>query len=194
MISLVQTPLSGVLRRRIIANSTYRVAALFHSTPETQLHIEPAPGVVRKQRELSAESKDKVEKIFQKILWLDMIEVHLVTELINEKMGLHLTEKQRNQFQKVVDGQGSSQAASSSTEEVKEESAAKTVDLKLAGFDEKSKIKVIKEVRSIAGLGLKEAKELVESAPAFIQKELSPESAEELKKKLEEVGAQIELV
>ena len=49
-------------------------------------------------------------------------------------------------------------------------------------------------MRTIAGLGLKEAKEMVEGAPKIIQKGLNPEKAEELKKKLEEIGAEIELV
>jgi large subunit ribosomal protein L7/L12 len=72
---------------------------------------------------------------------------------------------------------------------------AKTIfDLKLVGFDAKAKIKVIKEVRAIAGLGLKEAKELVESAPKVIQKDLKQEKADELKAQLEAVGAEIELV
>ena len=69
-----------------------------------------------------------------------------------------------------------------------------SVDVKLAAYDAKAKIKVIKEVRAICGLGLKEAKELVESAPKIIQKDLKPEQAEELKAKLEEIGATIELV
>lgn len=68
-----------------------------------------------------------------------------------------------------------------------------TVDLKLSGFDAKSKIKVIKEVRAITSLGLKEAKELVENAPTTIQKDMKIEEAEELKKKFEELGAEIEL-
>ena len=67
-------------------------------------------------------------------------------------------------------------------------------DLKLTGFDEKAKIKIIKEVRSITGLGLKEAKELVESAPKVVQKDMKKEDAEALKAKLEELGGQIELV
>jgi len=67
-------------------------------------------------------------------------------------------------------------------------------DVKLLGFDAKSKIKVIKEVRAIAGLGLKEAKEMVESAPKVIQKDLKQDAAEELKEKLEALGAQIEIV
>jgi len=69
-----------------------------------------------------------------------------------------------------------------------------TFDVKLSGFDAKSKIKVIKEVRAITSLGLKEAKELVEGAPTVVAKQLKKEEAEELKKKLEDVGAQIELV
>ncbi|MBQ7916293.1 MAG: 50S ribosomal protein L7/L12 [Firmicutes bacterium] len=51
------------------------------------------------------------------------------------------------------------------------------------------KIKVIKVVREITGLGLKEAKELVESAPKKVKEAVSKEEAEELKKKIEEVGA-----
>jgi large subunit ribosomal protein L7/L12 len=53
---------------------------------------------------------------------------------------------------------------------------------------------VIKEVRSMLGLGLKEAKELVESAPKILQKGLAAEKAEELKAKLSGVGAEVELV
>ena len=77
--------------------------------------------------------------------------------------------------------------------EAPKEEAKTTVNLKLAGFDAKAKIKVIKEIRAITGLGLKEAKELVESAPKVVQKDMKPEEAEELKKKLEEIGATIEL-
>ncbi len=55
------------------------------------------------------------------------------------------------------------------------------------------KIKVIKVVREATGLGLKEAKELVDSVPSTIKEGLSKEEADELKKKFEEVGAEIEL-
>ena len=65
--------------------------------------------------------------------------------------------------------------------------------MKLTGFDAKGKIKVIKEVRAITGLGLKEAKELVENAPSDVKADVKKEEAEEMKKKLEEVGATIEL-
>ena len=62
----------------------------------------------------------------------------------------------------------------------------------LTSFGEK-KINVIKEVRSITGLGLKEAKEAVESAPKAIKEGVSKEEAEEVKKKLEEAGASAEI-
>ncbi len=55
------------------------------------------------------------------------------------------------------------------------------------------KINVIKEVRTITGLGLKEAKELVESAPKPVKEGAKKDEAEEIKKKLEEAGASVEL-
>ena len=65
-----------------------------------------------------------------------------------------------------------------------------TVDLKDAGAN---KIGVIKEVRAITGLGLKEAKDLVEGAPKPIKENVAKAEAEELKKKLEAAGAKVEL-
>ena len=62
----------------------------------------------------------------------------------------------------------------------------------LAAIGDK-KINVIKEVRSITGLGLKEAKDLVEGAPKEIKKGVSKKDAEEAKKKLEAAGAKVEL-
>ena len=65
-------------------------------------------------------------------------------------------------------------------------------DVILSAAGEK-KINVIKEVRTITGLGLKEAKELVESAPKPVKEAAKKEDAEEIKKKLEEAGATVEL-
>ena len=62
----------------------------------------------------------------------------------------------------------------------------------LKSFGDK-KIQVIKEVRAMTGLGLKEAKDLVEGAPKAVKEDLSKEDAEEAKKKLEEAGAVVEL-
>ena len=65
-------------------------------------------------------------------------------------------------------------------------------DVVLGGFGEK-KVAVIKAVRAITGLGLKEAKDMVESTPTTIKEGASKGEAEELKKQLEEAGATVEL-
>ena len=71
-----------------------------------------------------------------------------------------------------------------------EEKTEFTIFLSSAGD---KKINVIKEVRSITGLGLKEAKDLVEGAPKEVKKGVSKKDAEEAKKKLEAAGAKVEL-
>ena len=65
-------------------------------------------------------------------------------------------------------------------------------DVVLASFGS-SKVPVIKAVREITGLGLKEAKDLVEGAPAAVKEGVEQSEADELKKKLEEVGATVEI-
>lgn len=65
-------------------------------------------------------------------------------------------------------------------------------DVVLAGFGDK-KVGVIKAVRGITGLGLKEAKDLVEGAPSTVKEGVSKAEAEDMKKQLEEAGATVEL-
>ncbi len=71
-----------------------------------------------------------------------------------------------------------------------EEKSVFNIELTSAGAQ---KIAVIKAVREITGLGLKDAKDLVEKAPATVKENVKKEEAEELKKKLEEAGASVEL-
>ena len=66
-------------------------------------------------------------------------------------------------------------------------------DVELTEVPAASKINVIKVVREVTGLGLKEAKELVEAAPKVVKEAAAKADAEELKKKLEEVGAKVTL-
>ena len=66
-------------------------------------------------------------------------------------------------------------------------------DVILAGFDAAAKIKVIKAVREVTGLGLAEAKAAVEGTPKTLKEAVSKDEAEELKKKLEEAGAKVEV-
>ena len=87
-------------------------------------------------------------------------------------------------------------AAEGGAEAKKEEEAPKEkthFDIELTKFDPSGKIKVIKEVRAMFGLGLKEAKEMVEGAPVWLKKEVAMEEAEALAEKLKTVGAEVRL-
>ncbi len=66
-------------------------------------------------------------------------------------------------------------------------------DVVMTGFDAAAKIKVIKVVREITGLGLAEAKAAVEATPKTLKEAVSKDEAEDLKKKLEEAGAKVEI-
>ena len=85
--------------------------------------------------------------------------------------------------------------AAAPAEAVKEEAPKEKThyDVELESFDAATKVKLIKEVRGILGLGLKEAKDLVDGAPSSIKEGASKEEAEEAKKSLEEAGASVEL-
>jgi len=85
-----------------------------------------------------------------------------------------------------VAGPGGADAAAGAAEEKDE------FDVILASIGEK-KVNVIKVVRAITGLGLKEAKDMVESAPAAVKEGASKDEAEDIKKQLEEAGASAEL-
>jgi len=83
-------------------------------------------------------------------------------------------------------------AAAGGGEAVAAEEEKDTFDVVLTGFGEK-KINVIKEVRAITGLGLKEAKDLVESVPNAVKEGINKDEAGEIQKKLEEAGATVEI-
>jgi large subunit ribosomal protein L7/L12 len=85
-------------------------------------------------------------------------------------------------------GPAAGPAAAAPAPEVKTE-----FTVSLDGFDAAKKINVIKVVREITGLGLKEAKDLVEGAPKAVKENLPKEEAEALKKKLEDGGAKVSL-
>ena len=73
-----------------------------------------------------------------------------------------------------------------------EEAEEKTeFDVELTEFDAKSKVKIIKAVREITGLGLKDAKALVEGAPSVLKEAISKDASEEIKKKLTDLGAKV---
>jgi len=130
----------------------------------------------------------ELHDLSDRILKLSFLEIYQLTLLMNE----HFDFDDDNLAMGGMDGGGGGSGGEAKEEEVVEEKTA--FDLKLTGFDSKSKIKVIKEVRAIAELGLKEAKELVEGAPKVVKKGIKQEDAEKLKEKLESIGATVEIV
>ena len=87
------------------------------------------------------------------------------------------------------------QAADAAPAEEKAEPAKEKThfDIELTKFDAATKIKLIKEVRGMFGLGLKEAKEMVEGAPVWLKKEVKKEEADEIAEKLKAVGGEVRL-
>lgn len=128
-----------------------------------------------------------VHDLAHKIVNLTLLELKELTDKIANHFGFD------NEVMAASYGGGAA-VATSAAPQVEEKEEKVIFDLKLIGFDAKAKIKIIKEVRAIAGLGLKEAKELVESAPKVLQKDLKKDKADELKAQLEAVGAQVEIV
>jgi large subunit ribosomal protein L7/L12 len=118
-------------------------------------------------------------KIVDELSALTVMEAAELSKLLEEKWGVSAAAP-------AAAAVGAASEAADSTEEKTE------FEVILASIGEK-KINVIKEVRAITGLGLKEAKDMVESAPAAIKEGVSKDEAEEIKKKLEEAGATVEV-
>jgi large subunit ribosomal protein L7/L12 len=121
-----------------------------------------------------------LEKIVEDLSSLTVIEAADLSKLLEEKWGVSAAAPVMMAAAAPADGGDA--AAEEQTE----------FDVILASFGEK-KINVIKEVRAMTGLGLKEAKDLVEGAPKVIKEGISKDEAAEIRAKLEDVGATIEV-
>jgi len=120
-----------------------------------------------------------LEKIVDQLSGLSVLEAADLAKLLEDKWGVSAAAPVAVA---AVAAGGDADAAEEQTE----------FDVILTAFGEK-KINVIKEVRTITGLGLKEAKDLVEGAPKPVKEGVSKDEAAEIKGKLEEAGASVEL-
>ena len=116
-------------------------------------------------------ASEKITALIEEVKGLTVLELSELVHALEEEFGVSAA------------GGAAAPAAEEKTE----------FDVVLAGFDAAAKIKVIKAVREITGLGLAEAKGMVEGAPKALKEGVSKDEAEELKKKLEEAGAKVEL-
>ncbi len=132
------------------------------------------------KEEKTVEVPEKFKDLIEKIEKLTVMELAELVKVLEDKFGVSA--------QAPVAVAGAAGAAGG--EEAGEEKSSFNVELTGAGSN---KIAVIKVVREITEKGLKDAKDIVDSAPKVIKEEATKEEAEEIKKKLEEAGAQVTL-
>ncbi len=120
----------------------------------------------------------KLEKLVEELSALTVIEAAELSKLLEEKWGVSAA---------APVAVAAAPAAGAAAPAVEEQTEF-TVELADAGSN---KINVIKEVRAITGLGLKEAKDLVEGAPKVVKEAVSKDEAAKLKKQLEDAGAKV---
>lgn len=125
-------------------------------------------------------ASEKVQNLIEEVKNLTVLELADLVEALEEEFGVSA------QAPVAVAAAGAAPAEGGAAEEKSE------FDVELTEVGQE-KIKVIKAVRDITGLGLKEAKGLVDGAPKAVKEGVSKEEAEEIKEKLEEVGATVEL-
>lgn len=140
-------------------------------TEETKVEAPAAKEVKEKEVDLG-EAGEKYKDVIERVEKLSVVELAELVKVLEQKFGV------------------SAAAPAAAGGAVAEEKDSYNVILKAAGDQ---KINAIKAVREITGLGLKEAKDIVESAPKAVKEGVKKEEAEEIKKKLEEAGATAEL-
>ncbi len=120
---------------------------------------------------------EKLEKILNEVGELSVLELNELVKAFEEKFGVSAT---------AVAAPASAQGSGEATEE----KATANVELTDGGAN---KIAVIKVVKEVLGLGLKEAKDLVDAAPSMLKQDMKKEEAAELKKRIEAAGGKVTL-
>ena len=123
-------------------------------------------------------ASEKITAMIEEVKALTVLELSELVKALEEEFGVSAAA-----MAAPAAGGAAAEAAEEKTE----------FDVVLAGFDAAAKIKVIKAVREITGLGLAEAKAAVEGTPKTLKEAVGKDEAEELKKKLEEAGGKVEL-
>ena len=112
---------------------------------------------------------------------LKLGEVKALIEVLEAELGVSASAPVMAVAGAVGGGAAAEEAADEKTE----------FDVELTEFDAKAKVKIIKAVREVTGLGLKDAKGLVEGSPSVLKEAVSKDAAEEIKKKIEDLGGKV---
>lgn len=146
-------------------------------TQETKEEIKEATKEKTKEVEVPKKFKDLVKSIAE----MSVLELSELVKVLEEKFGVSAA---------APVAVAAAPAGGGAEVQAAEEKSSFTVELSVAGSQ---KIAVIKAVRAVTDLGLKDAKDLVDKAPATVKDNVPKAEAEEMKKKLEEAGAKVEL-
>ena len=141
----------------------------------------PAKEAKKEKEEQAKKWSSDIKKIGDKIVGLTLMQAKELGDYLKEEYGIE-----------PAAGGAVVMAGPAAPGQAEEQEEKSSFDVILKEFGDK-KIQVIKEVRALTGLGLKEAKELVDSVPKPVKEGLSKEDAEAAQKKLEAVGAVVEL-
>jgi large subunit ribosomal protein L7/L12 len=132
----------------------------------------------------------KVEQAFEVITSLSILEAAELVKMMEEKLGISAAAPAGGMMMAAMPAMAAPAAAAAPAEEVEEKTA---FDLSLDEVPADKKIAILKVVREITGLGLKDAKELVESAPKVVKEGMTKDDAANAKKQLEEAGAKVSI-
>ncbi len=142
---------------------------------------EKKPVEAKEDEAKEVEVPEKFKKLVEEIEKMSVLELSELVKILEDKFGVSAAAPMM---------MGAMPGAGGGEEDGGEEKSEFDVELSAAGD---KKINVIKVVREITGLGLKESKDLVDGAPKVVKEKVAKEEAEEMKKKLEEAGATVEL-
>ena len=180
-------------RRVLVTNKR-----LFCTTQEPKKEY-PTKKIFEEAQIVIANPSDKIKKIVAQVINLNILEIQQTITLLRNRLGI--PEEAFKLYGGAggggadacsgdASGSGGAAAAAKAPEPVKEKTM---FDIKLLAVDAKVKIKVIKEVRTITGLGLKEAKDLVEKAPVVLKTGIKKEEVEAIQKVITEAGGVLEV-
>merc|ERR1719476_178060 len=181
----------------------------FHSSPHLyeQAQIETETEIIHQteddnppsdpRRETVQQSEEtrniKIESIVDEIAKLNLMEVATLVSALKAKLNLPDTAMMGAAMPMGAMPAGGAPAAAGTAEEAEPEITQTIFDIILKSYPAEKKVSIIKEVRGIYKLGLKEAKALVEKAPCTLQAQAPKVEADEVKEKLESFGAEVEL-
>lgn len=150
--------------------------------PKTEAKTDDKSAKGESETKKEVKVPEKFKELVSQIEKMSVLELSELVKVLEDKFGV--------KAQAPVATFAAAPSAAPDAAGAAEEKTAFNVELKAAGGQ---KIQVIKAVREITGKGLKDAKDLVDRAPSVIKENVSKKDADEIKKKLEAVGAQVEL-